>query len=112
MSLHSCDGQGSGYMLDNAFERLELLKSGTQFAKTDRLYKWLRGYHMANDFARTEEAEDDAEVLNKRNEKLKTLVQTLRIDERTHGEPTTKRIPYTKTSLVNANNPLRGTFLC
>ena len=80
-----------GDTLDKALEELELTKSGTQFAKADRLYRRLRGDYTANDFARTEEKEDDADIFHRRNEKLIAMAQNLPFSNRTIAEMATRR---------------------
>ena len=51
-----------GTQMDAALSELELLASGTPFAKSDRLYRRLHGNYTQADFSRTSDEEDETEA--------------------------------------------------
>ena len=55
--------------MDAALSELELLASGTPFAKSDRLYRRLRGDYTQADFARTSDEDEETEAIVRRDEK-------------------------------------------
>ena len=55
--------------MDAALSELELLESGTPFAKSDRLYRRLRGHYTQADFARTSDEDEETDAIVRRDEK-------------------------------------------
>ena len=75
-----------GTRMDAALNELELLASGTPFAKSDRLYRRLRGDYTQADFARTSEEDEETEATVRRDEKLSEFINKQEFSERTINE--------------------------
>ena len=72
--------------MDAALSELELLASVTPFAKSDRLYRRLRGDYTQADFACTSQEEEETEAIIRRDEKLSAFMNKLELSERTINE--------------------------
>ena len=75
-----------GTRMDAALSELELLASGTPFAKSDRLYRRLRGDYTQADFARTSDEDEETEAIVRRDEKLSEFINKQEFSERTINE--------------------------
>ena len=64
-----------GTRMDAALSELELLASGTSFAKSDRLYRRLHGDYTQADFARTSDEDEETEAIVRRDEKLSEFIK-------------------------------------
>ena len=72
-----------GLQMDAALSELELIASGTSFAKSDRLYRRLRGDYTQADFARRSDEEDETEAIMRRDEKLSEFINRVTFTEHT-----------------------------
>ena len=65
-----------------ALSELELIASGTPFAKSDRLYRRLCGDYTQGDFARTSDEEDETEAIVRPDEKFSEFIIRVTFTER------------------------------
>ena len=75
-----------GVQMYKALSELELIASGTPFAKSDRLYRRLSGDYTQAAFARTSGEEDETEAIIRRDEKLSEFINRVTFTERTINE--------------------------
>ena len=75
-----------GTRMDTALSELELLASGTPFAKSDRLYRRFRGDYTQADFARTSDEEEETEAILRRDEKFSEFINKLEFSKRAINE--------------------------
>ena len=77
--------------MDAALSELDLIASGTPFAKSDRIYRRLRGDYTQADCARTSEEEDETESIVTRDEKLSEFINRVTFTESTMNELIARR---------------------
>ena len=71
-----------GMQMGAALSELELIASGTPFAKSDRLYRRLCGDYTQADFARTSDEEDETEAIVRPDEKFSEFIIRVTFTER------------------------------
>ena len=91
-----------GTRMDAALSEIELLASGTPFAKSDRLYRRLCGDYTQADFARTSEEDEETEATERRDKKLSEFINKQEFSERTINEVKKALAWITSALLVNA----------
>ena len=105
-----------GTRMNAALSELELLASGTPFAKSDRLYRRLRGDYTQADFARTSDEHEETEAIVRRDKKLSEFINNQKFSERTINEViarknATRRLLRSQVRFSSTPNSMTETHL-